>query len=123
MAQPPNVNSPAMMPEYGHGAGATEIAKLSAEALVREYEAAAKAIDAVGADLIERVKQCETMTAEALAVSDELKEVAARYRAEAKLIFDQVESCSSVVAEVRNVCTELREKIAAPTAIERQKIK
>ena len=121
---PPTVGSPATMPEYvEHRDGATEIGKLSAEAVVREYEAAAKEIEAMGADLVERAKQCEKVTAEALAVTDELKEVAARYRTEAKRVFDQIENCSFVVAEVRKACTELRDKIAAPTAIERQKRK
>jgi hypothetical protein len=67
------------MPEYvQHHDGATEIGKLSAEAVVREYEAAAKDIEAMGAELIERVKQCEAMTREALAANQEMKETAAR---------------------------------------------
>src|SRR5437868_4986104 len=94
-SNPPTVRSPATMPEYvEHRDGATEIGKLSAEAVVREYEAAAKEIEAMGADLVERAKQCERVTAEALAVTDELKEVAARYRTEAKRVFDQIENCS-----------------------------
>src|SRR5262245_34870992 len=112
------------MPDYvEHRDGATEIGKLSAEAVVREYEAAAKEIEAMGADLLDRVKQCETMTAEALAVTEELKEVATRYRAEAKRVFDHIENCSSVVADVRKTCTELRDKIAGPSATEKQKKK
>lgn len=123
-SNPPTVRSPATMPEYvEHRDGATEIGKLSAEAVVREYEAAAKEIEAMGADLVERVKQCERVTAEALSATDELKEVAARYRTEAKRVFDQIENCSFVVAEVRKTCTELRDKIAAPMTIERQKKK
>src|SRR5262252_2154952 len=63
----PTVGAPALaMPEYvEHREGATEIGKLSAEAVVREYEAAAKEIEAMGAQLIDRVKQCEAMTSEA----------------------------------------------------------
>ena len=112
------------MPDYvEHRPGVTEIGKLSAEAVVREYEAAAKEIELMGAELVERVKQCEAMTADALAVSEELKEVASRYRREAKRVFDQIENCSFVVAEARKVCTELRDQIATPTAIERQRKK
>ena len=123
-SNPPTVRSPATMPEYvEHRDGATEIGKLSAEAVVREYEAAAKEIEAMGADLVERVKQCERLTADALAVTDELKGVAARYRTEAKRVFDQIENCSFVVAEVRKACTDLRDKIAASATIERQKKK
>src|SRR6202158_4809675 len=52
---PPTVGAPALaMPDYvEHRDGATEIGKLSAEAVVREYEAAAKEIEAMGAELIE----------------------------------------------------------------------
>ena len=113
----PRVRAPALaMPDYvEHSEGATEIGKLSAEAIVREYEAAAKEIEAMGAELIERVKQCEAMTRDALLVTEEMKETAARYREEAKRIFLQIESCSQVTAEVRRTCTELKERIATPT--------
>jgi uncharacterized coiled-coil DUF342 family protein len=113
---PPSVIAPDLaMPEYvEHRDGATEIGKLSAEAVVREFEAAAQEIETMGAELIERVKQCEAMTRDAFAVTEELKETAARYREEAKRIFVQIENCSLVMAEVRTTCTELRDKIAMP---------
>jgi chromatin segregation and condensation protein Rec8/ScpA/Scc1 (kleisin family) len=112
-ARPP---APALsIPDYvEHRAGATEVGKLSAEAVVREYEAAAKDIEEMGAELIERVKQCEAMTRDALAVTEEMKETAMRYRAEAKRIFLQIEDCSLMTAEVRKTCTELRDRIAVP---------
>jgi uncharacterized coiled-coil DUF342 family protein len=96
---------------------------LSAEAVVREYEAAAKEIESIGAELVERVKQCETMMGEALGVTDELKEVAERYRKEAKRVFEQIEGCSLVVAEARKTCTDLRDRIAASPTIDGQKHK
>ena len=70
---PPRVRAPTLsIPDYvEHREGATEIGKLTAEAVVREYEAAAKDIEAMGAELIERVKQCEAMTRDALAVTEE----------------------------------------------------
>src|SRR5215216_7055814 len=75
---PPSVPAPAVsMPEYvEHHVGATEIGKLSAEAVVREYEAAAKEIETLGVELIEHVKQCEAISRETLVVIDELKETA-----------------------------------------------
>ncbi len=113
----PTVSAPAMaMPDYvEHSAGATEIGKLSAEAVVREYEIAAKEIEVMGTELVDLVKQCEAVTRDALAVTKELEETAGRYREEAKRVFLQIENCSQVTAEVRKVCTELREKIAAST--------
>lgn len=112
--EPQTVSAPTIaMPDYvEHSAGATEIGKLSAEAVVREYEIAAKEIEVMGAELINLVKQCEAVTRSALSVTEELKETAGRYREEAKRVFRQIENCSQVTAEVRNVCTELREKIA-----------
>jgi hypothetical protein len=116
---PPRVHAPALsMPDYvEHREGATEIGKLSAEAVVSEYEAAAKDIEAMGGELIERVKQCEEMTRDALAVTEEMKDTAARYREEAKRIFLQIENCTLMTAEVRKTCTELKEKIAARTTV------
>ena len=113
---PPKLRASTMaMPDYvEHREGATEIGKLSAEAVVREYEAAAKEIEGMGAELIERVKQCEAMTRDALAVTEEMKETAARYREEAKRIFLQIENCTLMTSEVRKTCTELKERIAAP---------
>src|SRR5258707_15194612 len=113
---PSRVREPTVsIPDYvEHREGATEIGKLSAEAVVREYEAAAKEIEAMGAELIERVKQCEAMTRDALAVTEEMKDTAARYRDEAKRIFLQIENVTLMTAEVRKTCTELKEKIAAP---------
>ena len=120
---PPAVHAPALsMPDYvEHREGATEIGKLSAEAVVREYEFAAKEIETMGVELIERVKQCEDMTRDALAVIDEMKQTAARYRTEAKRIFLEIEDCSLVTAEVRKVCNELIEKIVGQATTQKPK--
>jgi hypothetical protein len=122
---PPTVGAPALaMPDYvEHRDGATEIGKLSAEAVVREYEATAKEIEAMGAEVVERVRQCEAMTRDALAVTEELKEIAARYREEAKRAFDHIESCSLVIAEARKTCGELKDKIAGSLGNDRTKQK
>jgi len=114
---PPRVSAPALqMPDYvEHRDGATEIGKLSAEA--------AKEIEAMGAELIERVRQCEAMTRDALSVTEDLKETAERYREEAKRVFVQIENCSQTTAEVRKTCLELRERIAVPAAIDKPKSK
>ena len=122
---PPKVGAPALaMPEYvEHRDGATEIGKLSAEAVVREYESAAKEIEAMGAELIERVRQCEAMVRDALAVTEEMKETAARYRVEAKRIFLEIEDCSLVTAEVRKTCNELIEKIAMDSTQKAKRVK
>jgi phosphoglycolate phosphatase-like HAD superfamily hydrolase len=125
LLDPPTLGSPMMaMPDYvEHRDGATEIGKLSAEAVVREYEATAKEIESMGSEILDRVKQCEAMTRDALAVTDELKEVAARYREEAKRVFEQIESCSLVVAEARKTCSDLKDKISVAMPADRLKPK
>ncbi len=123
--KPSEVDAPALaMPDYvEHREGTTEIGRLSAEAIVGEYEIAAKEIEGMGAELIERVKHCETMARDALAVTKELKEIAARYREEARRVFVEIENCSLAMVEVRNTCTELREKIAVSAPTEKPKPK
>jgi hypothetical protein len=115
MMHSPSLSMPDTMgiPDYvQHTDGASEIGRLSAAAVVREYEAAAKDIEAMGAELIERVRQCEAMTRDALAVTEEMKDTADRYRQEAKRLFLQIENCSLVTAEVRQTCADLKERIA-----------
>jgi len=110
------------MPDYvEHRDGATEIGKLSAEAVLREYEATAKEIESMGADLVDRVKQCEAVTREAVAVTTELKEIASRYREEAKRVFEHIENCSLMVAEARKTAADLRDKFAVPLASDKLK--
>jgi hypothetical protein len=103
------------MPDYvTHRDGIDDIGKLSAEAMVRGYEETAKAIEAMATELAERARQCEAMVRETLSVRDEVKEVAARYREEAKRIFLHVEDCALVAAEVRQTCRTLKTKIVFP---------
>jgi len=113
---PPKEGAPALaMPDYvEHRDGATEIGKLSAEAMVREFEITAKEIEAIGVELIERVKRTEAITRDAMAVTEELKETAARYRDQAKRVFAEIEDCSRLTDEARKTCTELKERIAFP---------
>ena len=116
---PEMVRAPSLaMPKYvQHSEGATEIGKLTAEALVGEYETAAREIEGMGAQLIDSVKRCEAMTRDAFFVVEEMKATAARYREEAKRVFLQIENCTLITAEVRKICIEMKEKIAVPPAI------
>src|SRR5271169_941018 len=111
---PAMVRTPSLaMPNYvEHRERATEIGKLTAEAIVGEYETAAREIEGMGAQLIDCMKRCEAMTRDAFFVIEEMKETAARYREEAKRVFLQIENCMLMTAEVRKTCTEFKEKIA-----------
>jgi hypothetical protein len=106
------------MPDYvEHKEGVNQVGKLSAEAVVREYDAAVKEIEALGAELAEAAKKCEAMVAGVHAMVNEIKELAANYREEGKRYFLQIEDCSLMTSEVRTVCETLKKRIAAGRSI------
>src|SRR6476620_11968825 len=104
------------MPDYvEHKEGVNQVGKLSAEVVVREYDAAVKEIEALGAELREAAKKCEAMVAGVHSMVNEIKELAANFREEGKRYFLQIEECSLTTSEVRTVCEALKKKIAART--------
>ncbi|WP_236843036.1 hypothetical protein [Bradyrhizobium icense] len=106
------------MPDYvEHKEGVNQVGKLSAEAVVREYDAAVKEIEALGAELSDAAKRCEAMVAGVHAMVSEIKELAANYREEGKRYFLQIEDCSLMTSEVRTVCETLKKKIAAGNSL------
>ena len=106
------------MPDYvEHREGVNQVGKLSAEAVVREYDAAVKEIEALGAELSEAAKKCEAMVAGVHAMVTEIRELAANYREEGKRYFLQIEDCSLMTSEVRTVCEALKKKIAAGSSL------
>ncbi len=104
--------APPPVPEYvSHREDTTEIGRLSAEAIVKEYEETAKEIEAMGGMVREMVQRCEQLSASASAMLKDIKGTAARYRKEGKRIFNEIESCSSATDEVRRMCESFRDKI------------
>jgi phage host-nuclease inhibitor protein Gam len=102
------------VPDYvSHRDDVTEIGKLSAEAIVKEYEETAKEIETMGDVVREMVQRCEQLTASASAMLKDIKTTAARYRKEGKRMFTEIESCSSATDEVRRLCGTFRDKLAA----------
>jgi hypothetical protein len=114
---PPKVRTPsAPMPAYvEHHADVDQIGKLSAEAVVAQYEGAVKALEDMGATLLDCVGRAEKMAAGCKDAISYVQETAQKYREEAKLIFDRIEQASVMTAEVRSVCDEMRKKIERPT--------
>jgi hypothetical protein len=117
---PPRVMRPSAtipMPEYvDHQEGVSRVGALSAEAVVRDFEATAKEIEAMGAELIDAARKCESMTADVHKAIALVQETAAAYREEAKTIFKRIEDCSIITENVRTTCAALREKIAGDLA-------
>lgn len=100
------------MPDYVvHEEGVTRVGALTAEAVVRDYEAAAKEIEAMGAELIDAAKRCEAMTAEVHNAIAFMRETAASYREEAKKIFKRIEECAIFTEQVRKTCETVKLKM------------
>ena len=114
--RPPSNDHPLQkgpMPDYmEHEDGINQVGKLSAEGLVREYDAAVKEIEALGAELTEAALKCEAMVSDGHALVNEMKELASSYREEGKRQFLMIEERSLMTSEVRAVCEALKNKIA-----------
>jgi L-rhamnose isomerase len=107
-------NSPSEpMPDYvKHEEGVTQVGALSAEAVVRDYETAAKEIEAMGQELISAARKCEAMTAEVHNAIAFVRETAASYREEAKKIFKRIEECAIMTEQVRKTCESVKIKLS-----------
>lgn len=113
--EPPRTPTPPV-PEYvSHQEDVTEIGKLSAEAIVKEYEVTAKEIEAMGEVVRDMVQRCEQLTTSASSMFKDIKTMAMQYRKAGKRIFNEIESCSSATNEVRRLCESFRDNIASKT--------
>lgn len=101
------------LPDYvEHQEGVSRVGALTAEAVVRDYETAAKEIEAMGAELIDAAKKCEAMTAEVHNAISYMRETASTYREEAKRIFKRIEDCALFTEEVRKTCESVKRRMA-----------
>jgi hypothetical protein len=105
------------LPDYvEHHAGVSRVGALSAEAVVRDYEAAAKEIESMGAELIDAAKRCEAMTADVHSAIAYMRDTAAAYREDAKKIFNRIEDCALFTQDVRKTCEEVKRKLVEGNA-------
>ena len=104
---------PLALPEYvKHNGDAPRSGMLSAAAIVQEFEATAKEIEKLGAELKaaqERAAHGQEVYAKALT---DLTNTAAAFREEAKRVFQQVEDVTAKASEASVLAQELRNKIA-----------
>jgi hypothetical protein len=94
------------------------VSQRSAEAIADEYEAAARAIEAAGAELAERVKQCEALVFNTLSLNEELRTGADRLRREATRISRRIESCSQLTSDVRKVWNDLKTRLESSSRMD-----
>ncbi|HWZ39258.1 MAG TPA: hypothetical protein VNY08_13250 [Bradyrhizobium sp.] len=100
------------LPDYvEHREGVSRVGALSAEAVVRDYEAAAKEIEAMGAELVSAARKCEEMTAEVHNAIAFMRDTAAAYREEAKKIFRRIEECALFTEDVRKTCETVKRRM------------
>src|ERR1700751_5910534 len=86
------------LPDYvEHQEGVPRVGTLSAEAVVRDHEAAAKEIEAMGAEVHDAIAF--------------MRDTAAAYREEAKKIFKRIEACALFTQDVRKTCEDVRRRM------------
>jgi hypothetical protein len=88
------------------------IGKAASQAIVQQYDGAMKALEAMGKELIDCVRQSQEMTERALAAVKFVAETCDAYREESKAMFARIQHASALTAEVRKVCEDMRSKIA-----------
>src|SRR3974390_2674391 len=106
------------LPDYvEHQDGVSRVGQLSAEAVVRDYEAAAKEIEAMGDELINAAKKCEAMTADVHSAIAYMRDTATAYREEAKKIFKRIQECALFTEDVRKTCETVKRKMMEGSSI------
>jgi hypothetical protein len=109
---------PEPLPNYvEHRDGVSRVGQLTAEAVVRDYEAAAKEIEAMGTELISAAKKCEAMTGEVHTAIAFIRDTAASYREEAKKIFLRIEECALFTEDVRKTCETVKRRMTEDRSI------
>lgn len=112
--EPPEAFAPKrQLPDYvQHSHDATQIGKMSAHAVVLEFEQTAKEIESLGDELrAMEGKAKEAQAAMAKALGDLTSTVAA-YREEAARLFKHVEDVTTTASEASALAAQLRERIA-----------
>jgi hypothetical protein len=101
------------LPDYvEHKDGVTRAGALSAEAVVRDYESAAKEMEAMGSELIDAARKCEALTAQVHDAIAFMRETAAGYREEGRKIFERIEECALFTEDVRKTCEQVKRRMA-----------
>jgi hypothetical protein len=88
-----------------------DIGTVTAEAVMTQYEAAAKTIEGMKAPLQEWTKECQTALADLQAAMTYIDETAKRFREIGEQTHQRIQKSSVALAEVRKICDEIRAKI------------
>ena len=91
----------------------TDVGRLSAEAVLVQYEAAAKGVETMGDEIKDRIAKLETAMREADDAMKLVAEAAAAIREKGKLVHLQIEEATQLSKDIRDACVEFRRKVGA----------
>ncbi len=92
-------------------AKAEDIGRLSAEAVLTQYEAAAKAVEKMGEAVKERITKLEGAMNECDTDLKIIAEAAEMIREKGKLVYVQIEEANALSQDVRRIANEFKEKM------------
>ena len=105
------------LPSYvEHQDGASQLGRLSAEAVVREYEATALNVEAMGSELKELAESAVAMVAGLETFLKEVNETAEMVRQEGRRVFLHIQNCSQMAADARKACDDVKAKLTIPSS-------
>jgi transposase-like protein len=90
-----------------------DIGRLSAEAVLTQYEATAKAVETMGTEVKDRIAKLEAAMREADEALKLVAEAAHSIRERGKLVQVQIEEATQLSKEIRDTCAEFRRKVGA----------
>jgi hypothetical protein len=89
-----------------------DIGKLSADAVLEQFKVAAKSVEAMGAEVQERIRALEAAIVECNADLTLLAEAAEAIRAKGKHAHAEIERTSAVSKDIRNIVDQIKVKLA-----------
>ena len=90
-----------------------DIGRLSAEAVLAQYDHAAKCVEELGLEVKDRIRKLEDQLKEADADLKLIGEAANKIREKGKLVHMQIEEASQLSKDIRETCAEFVRKVGA----------
>jgi hypothetical protein len=82
--------------------------RVTTETVMRDYESAAKEVEALGAELIGAAKRWEAMTAD---LCNTIRDTAEAYRREGEKISGRIEESAGLSEHVRKTCKDVKRRM------------
>lgn len=88
-----------------------DIGRMSAEAVLAQYEVAAKSVEEMGHDVKDRIAKLEAALAECDKDMKIINECAQMIRDKGKMVQAQIEEASALSHDIREACVEFKRKV------------